>query len=291
MRVVGQPAGEDLVVEVLRDALVHQDRAERAVARRDRLPAGDHVGDHVEVLEGEELPRAPEPDEHLVANQERAMLVARRAYRLEVAIGRDEHAVGAHDRLEDHGGHVLFEREQSRDLRAGRQLACFLVQVHHMDGADQPRLDGGATPVARHRDRPHRRPMVAAIARHDLVAAGHQARDLQRVLVGVAAAEREEDLGEAGGSLGQQRFGERDLLRIGHVRHRDAQPLGLRFDGVDDPAVPVSGVHLVDEPAEIEEASDGRVEVRSRASGQLDGTRAALRLPGEEEGIGHARGA
>src|SRR5436309_4064214 len=91
--------------------LLARDEPAHGEAAAEPLSHGDHVGDHALVLDGEHLPGAPEPGDHLVANQQRAELVGETAERLEIAGRRDDVARGPLDRLDDDRGHVLARLE------------------------------------------------------------------------------------------------------------------------------------------------------------------------------------
>ena len=75
MRVVRETAREHVRVEVLRDALVHDHRADRRVARREPLGDRDHVRRDAPVLEAERRADAAEAREHLVSDEQRALWV------------------------------------------------------------------------------------------------------------------------------------------------------------------------------------------------------------------------
>ncbi len=68
------PAHEGVV-----DALAHQHAAHRHRARRDALGKRDHVGDDAIALGGEGIAEAAEAGDHLVEDQQDAVLVADRA--------------------------------------------------------------------------------------------------------------------------------------------------------------------------------------------------------------------
>ncbi len=101
------------------------------------------------------------------------------------------------------------------------------VRVEHPHDAGQSRLGGPAARVAGERDSAGGRTVVAAVARDDLVAARVPAGELDRVLVRLGAAVREErhaevarrhfrqELPEAGARLGRHRRPDRrELLRL-----------------------------------------------------------------------------
>ena len=110
------------------------------------------------------------------------------ADRLEVAVGRDDDPVRADDRLDDHRGNrvgafVLEDLLQVWAARADRARigvaggATVGVRIEHPHDAGHPRLGEPAARVARERDRAGRRAVVGAVARDDLLAPGHPARE------------------------------------------------------------------------------------------------------------------
>jgi hypothetical protein len=123
-------------------------------------------------------------------------------------------------------------------------------------------------------------PVVAAIAAQDLVAAGVQARRLDRVLVGLGAAEREEEgvdvtghqrgeaLAEARARGGGQARGDEQQVAVERLLHL-LQHLGVRVADVD--------AHQLAVEVEVALTVGG---VKIHALGALDGDRrdgAALR--------------
>ena len=76
-----------------------QDRAERKVAARDALRAGQDVGLEAEARGGEPVAAAAEPRDDLVGHEQDARVTADRANGFQVALGRREHAARADHRL------------------------------------------------------------------------------------------------------------------------------------------------------------------------------------------------
>ncbi len=248
---VGETAGEEAVAQLICDRLRDDHRAERHVPRVDPLGDREDVRDDVPVVAGEPLAGAPEAGHHLVADQQDPVLVAGLADRLEVAVGRDDDPVRADDRLEDHRGDrlwslVLEDLLEMRPAAADRARirmaggAAVGVGVEHSHDAGDARLGVPAAWVAGEGDRTGRRAVVAAIARDHLVASGHPARDLDRVLVRLGAAVREErHLQVAGRDLGEHSRQGRARLG-GHRRPDRAELLGLLLDRRDHLRVPVA---------------------------------------------------
>ena len=102
--------------------------AQRIDATRDRLADGDHVRDHVPVLEGPELAGAAHATLHLVADEDALRAVAELAQPVEVAVGRDVDATFALDRLDDDGADTVIDRVAHRREVAEGHLPEVLEQ-------------------------------------------------------------------------------------------------------------------------------------------------------------------
>ena len=191
------------------------------------------------------------------------MPVADLADRPQVAVGRHDQPVRAGHGLEDHRRDglralVLEDLLEVRAARADRARvgmpcgAAVGVGVEHPHDAREPRLGGPAARVAGERDRPAGGAVVAAVARDDLVPAGRPARELDRVLVRLGAAVREERHREvARGHLGEQaREGRARLGR--HGRADRAQLVGLLLDRGDDLRVLVADRDVDELGGEVE---------------------------------------
>ena len=172
------------------------------------------------------------------------MAIADLAHRLEVAGRRRDDAVRPGHGLEDHGGDVLrpFVLEDLLEVRRARtdrarigmpRGAAVRVRVEKADDPRDARLGGPAARVARRGDRACGRAVVRAVARHDLVPSCKPARELDRVLVRLGAAVREErhrqiarrHLGEEARQLG--------ALLVRHHRPDRAEPVSLLLDRGD----------------------------------------------------------
>ena len=101
---VGEPTGEEAVLDRLVDVVAHGHRAERDVAGVDPLRGRDDVRDDVPVVAGEPAARAAPARHHLVEDQQDPVAVADLADRLQVAVRRDDDPVRPGDRLEDDRG-------------------------------------------------------------------------------------------------------------------------------------------------------------------------------------------
>ena len=86
------------------DLLLHEDRAHRDGAVGDALGGEHDIRRDAEIVDGEGRAEAAEAGDDLVEDQQDAVLVADLAQLLEIALGRDQHAGGAGDRLDDDRG-------------------------------------------------------------------------------------------------------------------------------------------------------------------------------------------
>src|SRR5438876_1224186 len=127
---VGRRAAAGVGPRLRERDLLARDHAAHGEAAAEPLPDRENVGEHALVLDREHLPGAPEPRDHLVADQERAQLVGELAQQLEVARRRDHVPRGALDRLDDDRRHV--PRRLELDLVA--------QEVHAMPLARRERL-------------------------------------------------------------------------------------------------------------------------------------------------------
>ena len=187
------------------------------------------------------------------------------ADRLEVAVGRVDEAVRADDGLHDHGGDgvralVLEDLLQVRAARAdGARVgmaggAAIRVRVEDARDARDAGLGEPATRIAGERDRAARRSVVRAVARDHLLAAGHPAGGLDRVLVRLGAAVREERVVQvAGHHLGDE-AGELRPLVVRHRRADRAELVGLVLDRLDHARVLVADGDVDELRSEVEVA-------------------------------------
>ena len=121
---VREAAVEHPALHRLGDGVAHRDGAQRQVARRQALGHRHQVRHDVPVVDGEPAAGAAEARHDLVADHQDPVAVADLAHALDVAVGRDEDAVGADDGLEEDRGdraralvpdHVLEALERLRD--------------------------------------------------------------------------------------------------------------------------------------------------------------------------------
>src|SRR2546427_12266207 len=76
MAVIGEPAIEDAVLEVLRDLRAYSNRAERDVTARQTLCHRDDVGHDIPMVDGKPLTGPAKSGHDLVANHQDAVPVA-----------------------------------------------------------------------------------------------------------------------------------------------------------------------------------------------------------------------
>ena len=100
-----------------------------------------------------------------------------------------------------------------------------MIGIEHAHHARNARLGGPAPRIAGQRNAARGRAVVGAVARHDLVPSGKEARDLDGVLVGLGAAVGEEEsVDVAGGDFGElraqarARLGRHEGIGIGERR-------------------------------------------------------------------------
>ena len=193
------------------------------------------------------------------------MAVAGLADRLQIAVRRHDQPIRPDDRLHDHGGDrlrvlVLEDLLKVRRARADRARvgmtgrAAVRVGVEHADDAGDAGLGRPAPRIAGQRDRAACRPVVGAVARDHLVAARVPARELDRVLVRLRAAVREEGHAQVPrGDLGDE---PRKLaaLVVGDRRPDRAEAVGLLLDRRDHLWMLVADVQVHELRGEVEVA-------------------------------------
>ena len=162
--------------------------------------------------------------------------------------------------------------------------AAVRVGVEHPHDAGDAGLGGPAARVAGERDRARGRAVVAAVARDDLVTAGVPARELDRVLVRLGAAVREEGHRDvAGRHLGDQPRERR--ARLGRHRRADrAELVCLLLDRRDEPRMLVADRDVDELRGEVEVALALVVpEIAPFRAGDGDRVERVLHRPGVED--------
>src|SRR5690554_895184 len=104
MPAVGEPAGEDGVVEVGGDRVGDDDSAHRHVPRVDALREGDQVRGHVVAVEREPASGTTEPGHDLVENEHDSVAIAQLTHPGQVAGGWQQYACGSRNGFEQHRG-------------------------------------------------------------------------------------------------------------------------------------------------------------------------------------------
>src|SRR6266511_204856 len=244
---VGEPSEVHVLLEVLRDGRAHRDRPERDVARGEPLGDRHDVRHDAPVVHREPFAGAAEPRHDLVGDQQDAVAVAEGAHPLEVAVRRDQDAVGPADRLEDERRDRARSLELDRLLQVGQgRLGVVdrterpVVGVQHVDHTDQARLVRPAARVARQADGPAGGAVIRAVPRQDLLAPGDRPGDPDGVVVGLGATEREEDLGDVTGEDLRQLLPEAGAGLGGHEGADVGEPLRLALDRLHDAPVAVA---------------------------------------------------
>ena len=128
------------------------------------------------------------------------------------------------------------------------------VRVEHPHDAGHSRLVGPAARVARERDRPVCRSVVGAVARDDLVPAGVQPCELDRVLVRLGSRVREEGHAEIARSDLREQAPEARSRLVRHRRPDRAELVRLLLDRRDDLRMLVTDVDVDELRREIEVA-------------------------------------
>jgi hypothetical protein len=276
-------------LEVLSDGRAHRHCPEGDVAGGQAFGDRHDVRHDVPVVDREPFARAAEPRHDLVGDEENPVAVAEGAHPLEVAVGRDQDAVGAGDRLEDERRDGCWALELDgllqvgqRRLRVVERAERAVVRVEHVDHADQARLVRPSARVAGQADRPAGGAVVGAVARQDLLPPGHRPGDPDGVVVCRGAAQGEEDLADVTGEDLGQLLAQASAGLGGHERADVGEPLRLTLDRLDDAAVAVADVHAHELGVEVEVASAFRgPEVDALGVVDGDGVDCLLRLPVE----------
>ena len=306
-----QPARELVLVQPRAQPLAHHHGSERYGAAADPLGQRHDVGHDVPVLAAEPPSGAPEPGHHLVEDEQDAVPVADLTDGGEVARRRDEHAVGAGHRLQDHRGDGLgpLVLQDLLEVRAaggdaagvgvaggGVERVCAVpvvqvtrgaavrIRVEHAHDPGHGGLRRPAPRVAGEGRGACRRPVVAPVPGDDLLAPGHPARQLHGVLVGVGAARGEQRQGEvARRHLGEQP-GELGPRLAGERRRQAAQRARLAPHRLDQARMLVPEVEVDDLGGEVEVPATAVVpEPASLAAGHAQRVQAALRAPGVDD--------
>ena len=286
---IGEPAGEDPLVERGCDGFLDDHATERDVTGVDALREGDQIGRHAPVIDREPLTAAGEAGHHLVGDHHNAELVADRTHALEVAGRWHQNAVRPDDRLEDDRGHRLraLDHDQvaqvsQRAFRLFFRRSCVErravgVRAPVVDDAGHRRFGAPSAGVTGHRDRAGSRTVIAAVGREHLVPAGVQLGHPHRVLGCLGTAVGEEDAVQvAGREFGDHASG--FAARVVGERRRDRRhPSRVLLNGGDQLRMLVADVD-VHQPGREVQVPVAVVVGEVRALGRRDRQRVDQRL-------------
>ena len=291
--------------EGFRDPVVHHDPTNRDVAGGEPLRDRHQIGVEPVVLGAEPGPRSPEAADHLVGDEQHAVLPADAGDFRPVGVRRHDDPARALDRLRDERGHPLRpEREdpvlegpcrhEPEFFRGSVAAQLVPVGLHHVldprNGEPALAVHGLHAPEAR---RAHRAPVVGVVAREDDVSlrlADHvevAAHHPDHGVVRLRARVGEEDVVEPrGGHLGEDPAelrgggmgGVEEGVVVRQLRH-------LTRCGVRELAAAVADVHAPQPRHRVDEAAPVRVP-EVDALGADDHARPALRVKGRVVGEG-----
>ena len=295
MAAVGEPAGEDPLVEGRRDLIADDHPAQRHVARVRTLGEDDQVGVDAPVVDGQPFAGAPEARHHLIGDVHDPVFVAQRPNSIEIARRRHQDAGGSDHGFDEHRGDRVRALECDDLLEVGQCAFRFLLlvgrperrtvqvrpeEVHVSVGE----LVGPATRVAGGVDGGAGVAVIAAVEAQDLVFAGVQTGHADRVLRSIGAAVGEEHLvvarwGDFTDRLGGAAAHQRCVLRCQGGLDR-----GLLLDGRHHGGVLVADVEVDQLAGEVEERVAFEVpQTTARAGLEHQGFEGALRAPRVED--------
>jgi hypothetical protein len=248
--------------ELVVDVVTHHDAAHRDGARRDALGERDHVRHHAKALGSEGVAETAEPGDHLVEDQQDAMLVAQLAQPLEVALRRRQHAGRTGHRLNDNGGDGggIMQRHHALKLvgqvhapfglTLGVGLLSAVVGVRQVISARQQRAKPLAVgDHAAHRNAAEAHTMITALTADHAGARGFTARTvigerhLQGGVAGFRAGVGEERIVQVTRRQHGKARGQFENLRVAVLEGRREIELGsLLLDGVDDRLAAMTGI-------------------------------------------------
>ena len=149
----------------------------------------------------------PNPAHHFVGDHHDTVFVAELAHALQVAIGRNEDAIGADDSFKNEGGDILRAFELNDFFDHGERsfggipaALDAVIGIEHADDAGDAGLGGPAAWLAGERHAAGGGAVIGTVAGHDLVASGEEAGELDGVFVGFCAAVGEEKSVDVAGS-------------------------------------------------------------------------------------------
>ncbi len=263
---VRQADRQRLVRKMLHDLLAHDDAAQRDVAAGKALRHAQDVRHHAVVVDTEPFSGAPEAAHHLVADGEDAIFVRDGLHAFPVAGRIFDTAAGAAFALHQDRSDVFrsFELHHTLHVRQ-RALGAFLrrltvpwaaveIRVLHMDDVRHAlAVIGQAARVTACGKRAVSGTVVTAIERDDLMPAGVQTGELDRVLDRIRATVGEESAVERARSDLAERLAQL-AARLGDHARVDVAHLGhLLGHGLRHFRVPMTDVHVHQLRAEVDD--------------------------------------
>ena len=238
------------LLEVLAHPAAHDHAAEGQVAGGHTLGEGHHVGRHAERLGAEPLAGAAESADHLVEDQQGAVLVAEPADPGEVALRRREHPARALHRLGDDRSHPLAVLGE----RGGHHLDVVVGHLDEVGDQIAPSLAVGSDALGRGAAEVGAVVAVGASYHHLAfdaagplgVEAGELECGVHRVRPGAAEEHppvgQRRAFGDHLGRPGRGRVGERvEGVVGGELAHLRGHRVGHLRAGMADLAVPEAG--------------------------------------------------
>src|SRR3981081_1910410 len=261
MTIVSKSSIEYLVVKVLRDMSPHAYSAQRNITRGKSLRHTNQVRDNLPMIDRKPLTRATKARHHFVGDHQNPVLVAQFPQAFEISIRRHKNSICSDHRLQNERGNRMRALQLNYFLDHG-QRSCrglpsafdAVIRIEHPHHARNARLRGPSARIARKADRARRRTVIRAITRHNLVAPGEEARDLDGILIRFRAAVRKKKcVNIARSNLRELRPQPRPRFRS-HERIGITQPRSLLANSPDDALIAVSYVYRHQLTIEIDEA-------------------------------------
>src|SRR3981081_4344052 len=261
MTVVSKSSIEHFVGEVLRDMSPHTDCAQRNVTRSKSLRHTNQVRNNLPMIDRKPLTRATKARHYFVGDHQNPVLVAQFTHAFHVSIRRHQNSVPSAPGLQNERGNRMRALQLNYFLDHGQRRCRGLpsafdavIRIKHPHHARNARLRGPSARIARKADRARRRTVIRAITRHNLVAPGEEARDLDGILIRFRAAVRKkESVNIARSNLRELRPQPRPRFRS-HERIGITQHRCLLAYSPDDALIAVSNVYRHQLTIEIDEA-------------------------------------
>src|SRR6185503_7605278 len=179
MTVVSKAAVENILLKMISDLPSHTNCAQRDISARQTLRHRHQIRHDLPMIDREPFTRATKARHHFISDQQDAVLVAKIAQPLHVAVRRDEYAVSPGNWFDDQCSDGLwsFELENFFGAREHvfRRVPTFLnamIEIGNAEDARNSRFGGPPAWIARESQRSRRAAVITAISRADLVASG-----------------------------------------------------------------------------------------------------------------------